>query len=184
MLYNGLNNKGKDYLLFWEFLTELNNVILRVISIILIFINVNYNQLLFYNKHYFVRQLTKNCVPSAVKVTKCLENDIGKNVGVERVHKVLRKSVLGAIEKPKKPLLSTKNIRNKLSWCIAQRESLKRHHVKLAVKHDGCNIMLWNAITYAGAGWMCKTNGNMDKAMYKETLEDYGKHVIIGEKEA
>ncbi|KAG1440939.1 hypothetical protein G6F46_012905 [Rhizopus delemar] len=31
--------------------------------------------------------------------------------------------------------------------------------------------MLWNAITYAGVGWMCKTNGNMDKAMYKETLE-------------
>ncbi|KAG1035255.1 hypothetical protein G6F43_013264 [Rhizopus delemar] len=31
--------------------------------------------------------------------------------------------------------------------------------------------MLWSAITYAGVGWMCKTNGNMDKAMYKETLE-------------
>ncbi|EIE92736.1 hypothetical protein RO3G_17448 [Rhizopus delemar RA 99-880] len=75
------------------------------------------------DEHYYVRQLTKNCVPSAVKVTKCLENDIGKNVGVERVHKVLRKSVLGAIEKPKKPLLSAKNIRNKLSWCIAHSNS-------------------------------------------------------------
>ncbi|KAG1040338.1 hypothetical protein G6F43_012303 [Rhizopus delemar] len=31
--------------------------------------------------------------------------------------------------------------------------------------------MLWSAITYAGAGWMCKINGNMNKAMYKETLE-------------
>ncbi|EIE78246.1 hypothetical protein RO3G_02950 [Rhizopus delemar RA 99-880] len=75
------------------------------------------------DEHYYVRQLTKNCVPSAVKVTKCLENHIGKNVGVERVHKVLRKTVLGAIEKPKKPLLSAKNIRNKLSWCIAQSNS-------------------------------------------------------------
>ncbi|EIE91435.1 hypothetical protein RO3G_16146 [Rhizopus delemar RA 99-880] len=75
------------------------------------------------DEHYYVRQLTKNCVPSAVKVTKCLENDIGKNVGVERAHKVLRKSVLGAIEKPKKPLLSAKNIRNKLSWCIAHSNS-------------------------------------------------------------
>ncbi|EIE92261.1 hypothetical protein RO3G_17068 [Rhizopus delemar RA 99-880] len=28
-----MDNKRKDYLLFWEFLTELNNVILRVISI-------------------------------------------------------------------------------------------------------------------------------------------------------
>ncbi|EIE83008.1 transposase [Rhizopus delemar RA 99-880] len=70
-----------------------------------------------------LNKLTKNCVPSAVKVTKCLENDIGKNVGVERVHKVLRKSVLGAIEKPKKPLLSAKNIRNKLSWCITHSNS-------------------------------------------------------------
>ncbi|EIE75539.1 hypothetical protein G6F46_013811 [Rhizopus delemar] len=67
------------------------------------------------DEHYYVRQLTKNCVPSAVKVAKYLENDIGKNVGVERVHKALRKTVLGAIEKLKKPLLSAKNIRNKLS---------------------------------------------------------------------
>ncbi|KAG1040247.1 hypothetical protein G6F43_012325 [Rhizopus delemar] len=75
------------------------------------------------DEHYYVRQLTKNCVPSAVKVTKCLENDIGKKVGVETVHKDLRKAVLGAIEKPKKPLFSAKNIRNWLSWCIAHSSS-------------------------------------------------------------
>ncbi|EIE86761.1 hypothetical protein RO3G_11472 [Rhizopus delemar RA 99-880] len=33
MLYNGNSNSEKDYLLFWEFLTDLNNVILRAISI-------------------------------------------------------------------------------------------------------------------------------------------------------
>ncbi|KAG0735078.1 hypothetical protein G6F17_012713 [Rhizopus arrhizus] len=32
--------------------------------------------------------------------------------------------------------------------------------------------MLWNAITYAGVGWMCKINVNMDKELYKEILED------------
>ncbi|KAG1038940.1 hypothetical protein G6F43_012609 [Rhizopus delemar] len=32
--------------------------------------------------------------------------------------------------------------------------------------------MLWSAITYARVGWMCKINGNMDKALYKEILED------------
>ncbi|KAG1444256.1 hypothetical protein G6F46_009100 [Rhizopus delemar] len=41
------------------------------------------------DEHYYVRQLTKSWVPSAVKVTKCFENDIGKNVGVETVHKAL-----------------------------------------------------------------------------------------------
>ncbi|KAG1577688.1 hypothetical protein G6F47_013024 [Rhizopus delemar] len=77
------------------------------------------------DEHYYVRQLTKNCVPSAVKVTKCLENDIGKNVGVETAHKSLLKTVLGAIEKSKKPLLSAKNIRNKLSWCTMPHKTLQ-----------------------------------------------------------
>ncbi|KAG0920795.1 hypothetical protein G6F32_015418 [Rhizopus arrhizus] len=120
--------------------------------------------------------------------------------------KALHKAGLGAIEKPKKPLLSAKNIRKRLSWCMAHKDwtvddwkrvvwsdetkinrfnsdgctwawirsggSLKSHHVKMTVKHGGGNIMLWSAITYAGVGWMCKINGNMDKTLYKEILED------------
>ncbi|KAG0927047.1 hypothetical protein G6F32_013005 [Rhizopus arrhizus] len=158
------------------------------------------------DERYCVRQFTKNRVPSAVKVTECLENDIGKKVGVETVRRALRKAGLGAIEKPKKPLLSAKNIRNRLSWCMAHKdwtiddwkrviwsdetkinrfnsdgrtwawirsgESLKSHHVKTTVKHGGGSIMLWSAITYNGVGWMCKINGNMDKELYKEILED------------
>ncbi|KAG1273829.1 hypothetical protein G6F66_013093 [Rhizopus arrhizus] len=119
-----------------------------------------------------------------MNVTECLENDIGKKVGVETVRRALRKAGLGAIEKPKKPLLSAKNIRNRLSWCISHKdwtvddwkrviwsdetkinrfnsdgrtwawirsgESLKSHHVKMAVKHGGGSIMLWSAITCAG----------------------------------
>ncbi|KAG1445021.1 hypothetical protein G6F55_012115 [Rhizopus delemar] len=133
------------------------------------------------NERYYVRKVTKDRVLT------------------------LRKAGLGVIEKPKKPLLSAKNIRNRLSWCIAHSdftvgdwrgviwsdetkinrfnsdrctwawirsgESLKSHHVKIAVKHGGCNNMLWSAITYAGVGWICKINGNMDKALYKEILE-------------
>ncbi|KAG0804377.1 hypothetical protein G6F20_012558 [Rhizopus arrhizus] len=141
-----------------------------------------------------------------MNVTECFEDDIGKKVGVETVRRALRKAGLGAIEKPKKPLLSAKNIRNRLSWYITHKdwtvddwkrviwsdetkinrfnsdgrtwtwirsgESLKSHHVKMTVKHGGGNIMLWSAITYAGVGWMCKINGNMDKTLYKEILED------------
>ncbi|KAG1572828.1 hypothetical protein G6F48_013398 [Rhizopus delemar] len=113
-------------------------------------------------------------------------------IGFQRDGRTLRKAGLGAIEKPKKPLLSAKNIRKRLSWCMAHKdwtiddwkrvvwsdetkinifnsdgrtwtwirsgESLKSHHVKMTVKHGGGNIMLWNAITYAGVGWMCKIN--------------------------
>ncbi|KAG0973982.1 hypothetical protein G6F29_012499 [Rhizopus arrhizus] len=57
------------------------------------------------------------------------------------------------------------------AW-IRSRESLKSHHVKMTVKHGGGSIMLWSAITYAGVGWMCKINVNMDKELYKEILED------------
>ncbi|KAG1309137.1 hypothetical protein G6F62_014879 [Rhizopus arrhizus] len=74
------------------------------------------------DERYCVRQFTKNRVPSAVKVAECLENDIGKKVGVETVRRALRKAGLGAIEKPKKPLLSAKNIRKRLSWCMAHKD--------------------------------------------------------------
>ncbi|KAG1598006.1 hypothetical protein G6F46_014225 [Rhizopus delemar] len=74
------------------------------------------------DERYCVRQVTRNRVQSAVKVTECLENDIGKKAGVETVRRALRKAGLGAIEKPKKPLLSAKNIRNRLSWCIAHKD--------------------------------------------------------------
>ncbi|KAG0923111.1 hypothetical protein G6F35_015738 [Rhizopus arrhizus] len=123
------------------------------------------------DERYCLRQFTKNRVPSAVKVAECLENDIGKKVGVETVRRALRKAGLGAIEKPKKPLLSAKNIRKRLSWCVAHKdwkrviwsdetkinrfnsdgrtwawirsgESLKSHHVKMTVKHGGGSIML------------------------------------------
>ena len=158
------------------------------------------------DERYCVRQVTKNRMSSATKVAKELEKDTGRKVSAETVCRTLRKAGLGAIEKPKKPLLSAKNIRKRLSWCMAHKdwtiddwkrvvwsdetkinifnsdgrtwtwirsgESLKSHHVKMTVKHGGGNIMLWNAITYAGVGWMCKINGNMDRTLYKEILED------------
>ncbi|KAG1275662.1 hypothetical protein G6F66_012731 [Rhizopus arrhizus] len=124
------------------------------------------------DERYCVRQVTKNRVPSAVKVTECLETDIGKKVGVETVRRALRKAGLGAIEKPKKPLLSAKNIRNRLSWCISHKDWTVDDWKRMTVKHGGSSIMLWSVITYAGVGWMCKINGNMHKKLHKEILED------------
>ncbi|KAG0820392.1 hypothetical protein G6F17_012430 [Rhizopus arrhizus] len=124
------------------------------------------------NERYCVRQATKNRVPSAVKVAECLENDIGKKVGVETVRRALRKAGLGAIEKPKKPLLSAKIIRNRLSWYITHKDWTVDDWKRMTVKHGGGSITLWSAITYAGVGWMCKINVNMDKELYKEILED------------
>ena len=57
------------------------------------------------------------------------------------------------------------------AW-IRNNEPLKPKHVKPTVKHGGGCIMLWSAITSAGVGWMCKIDGNMDKGLYQNILED------------
>ena len=158
------------------------------------------------DKRYCVRQVTVGRLDNAIKVRKQLEKDHGIHVSPNTIRRVLRGSGLGAIEKPKKPLLTQKNVRKRLNWCIAHKdwtvddwkrvvwsdetkinrfnsdgrvwawirdgERLKPKHVKVSVKHGGGSIMLWSAITYAGTGWMCKIDGNMDKTLYKEILED------------
>ncbi|KAG1445028.1 hypothetical protein G6F55_012110 [Rhizopus delemar] len=68
------------------------------------------------DERYCVRQVTKTRMSSATKVAKELEKDTGRKVSAETVCRTLRKAGLGAIEKPKKPLLSAKNIRKRLSW--------------------------------------------------------------------
>ena len=55
---------------------------------------------------------------------------------------------------------------------IRANENLQNRHCKLTVKHDGGGIMFWSAISYAGVGWICKINGNMDQYLYKEILEE------------
>jgi transposase len=63
------------------------------------------------------------------------------------------------------------------AW-IRDGETVKSRHVKPTVKHGGGSIMLWSAITYAGVGWMCRIEGNMDKTLYKEILEDEQKKTV------
>ncbi|KAG1578082.1 hypothetical protein G6F48_012220 [Rhizopus delemar] len=74
------------------------------------------------DERYCVRQVTKNRMSSATKVAKELEKDTGRKVSAKTVRRTLRKAGLGAIEKPKKPLLSAKNIRKRLSWCMAHKD--------------------------------------------------------------
>jgi transposase/uncharacterized protein (DUF2267 family) len=158
------------------------------------------------DKRYCVRMVTTGKVDNAVKVKKLLEKDYGVVCSSDTIRRALRSSGLGAIEKPKKPLLTKRNVRKRLAWCKAHRgwtiddwkrviwsdetkinrfnsdgrvwawirdgEKPQPKHVKVTVKHGGGSIMLWSALTYVGTGWMCKIDGNMDKTLYKEILED------------
>ncbi|KAG1136003.1 hypothetical protein G6F38_012370 [Rhizopus arrhizus] len=74
------------------------------------------------DERYCVRQVTKNRISSATKVAKELEKDTERKVSVDTVCRALRKAGLGAIRKPKKPLLSAKNIRKRLSWDMAHKD--------------------------------------------------------------
>ena len=74
------------------------------------------------DERYCVRQVTKNRISSAAKVATELEKVNGRKVSAETVSRTLSKAGLGAIEKPKKLLLSAKNIQKRLSWCIAHKD--------------------------------------------------------------
>ncbi|KAG0752642.1 hypothetical protein G6F57_018249 [Rhizopus arrhizus] len=128
------------------------------------------------DERYCIRQVTKNRVPSAVKVTESLENDIGKKLGVETVRRALRKAGLGAIEKPKKPLLSVKNIRNRLSWCIT--------HKDWAV--DDWKHVIWsdetkiNRFNSDGRTWAWIRSGESLKSHHvKMTVKDGGGSIML-----
>ncbi|KAK4517142.1 uncharacterized protein ATC70_000472 [Mucor velutinosus] len=132
------------------------------------------------DKRYCVRKVTKERVLSVVKVTKILKKDFQMKVHPETVRRALRTAGLGAFEKEKKPLLSDANDKKRLAWCKQHKDwtvddwkcVVWTEETKInRLNSDG--IMLWSVITYAGVGWMCKINSNMDKTLfYKEILQD------------
>ena len=68
------------------------------------------------DKLYCVRQITTGRKETAVDVKKSLENEVGVSVSDDTVRRAMKLSGLGAIVKPKKPHLSSKNIKERLAW--------------------------------------------------------------------
>ncbi|KAK4513143.1 glycogen synthase kinase 3 [Mucor velutinosus] len=137
------------------------------------------------DKRYCVRKVTKERVSSAVKVTKMLEKNFLMKFHLETVRRALRTAGLGAIEKEKKPLLSDANVKKRLAWC-KQHKDWTVDDWKRVIWTDETKINRFNS---DGRQWawirsgeqlqnhhvkltMCKVNGNMDKALYKELLQD------------
>lgn len=73
------------------------------------------------DKRYCVRLVTKGRMDSASKVHKQFEKDHQKVVSVDTIKRALKDSGLGAIPKPSKPLLNSRNVKKRLEWCHAHR---------------------------------------------------------------
>ena len=71
------------------------------------------------DKLYCVRQMTIGGKETAVQTRKALEEEVRVSVSTNTVRRGLRDSGLGAIVKPKKPHLSSKNVKERLAWAKA-----------------------------------------------------------------
>lgn len=70
---------------------------------------------------FCVRQVTLNCKSNAVEVKKALEYELGKQVSASTVRRSLEISGFGPVVKQKKPLLRSKNIKDRLRWAQAHK---------------------------------------------------------------
>lgn len=68
------------------------------------------------DKLFCVRQVTKNKKKGAMEVQKALKNDLQIDVSTSTARRALKISGITTIVKPKKPLLSQKNVKERLHW--------------------------------------------------------------------
>ncbi|KAG1442718.1 hypothetical protein G6F46_013168 [Rhizopus delemar] len=128
------------------------------------------------DERYCVRQVTKNRMSSATKVAKELEKDTGRKVSAETVCRTLRKAGLGATEKPKKHLLSAKNICKRLSWCMAHKD-WTIDDWKRVIWSDETKINRFNS---DGRTWAWIRSGESLKSHYvKMTVKHGGGNMML-----
>ena len=74
------------------------------------------------DKLYCVRQVTRGGKETAVEVADSLKKELNVSVDARTVRNALVEKGLGAIVKPKKPNLSSKNVKARLEWAKAHQD--------------------------------------------------------------
>jgi len=60
-----------------------------------------------------------------------------------------------------------------IEWCWRRPgECLDPWFTKKKVKHSGGKVTVWGMITAQGVGWIIQIEGNLNKELYREILED------------
>ena len=83
-------------------------------------------------KLFCISKITKGNKDNAIQVVKDLKTELGVEVSPNTVHRTLREAGLGSMEKPKKPMLSKKNIKERLQFAKTYRNW---------TIHDWCKLL-------------------------------------------
>ncbi|KAJ1304038.1 hypothetical protein OPQ81_008446 [Rhizoctonia solani] len=118
------------------------------------------------------------------------------------VHWQVRKEGIVPFVKPSKPTLTSDHIKARLAfakahqfwavedwkhvqWSDGLHYAYKRvgqepqpHQINQTHKHGGGHIMVWACIGWHGPGYMCKIDGNLNKELYMEILDDEFKQTL------
>ena len=150
-------------------------------------------------KGFCVQKITTGRKESATDVQRALGNKVGTSASVSTVRRALVECGIGTFVKPKKPLLSQKNVKARLEWAKAhvdwtiddwklavwsdetkiarfgsdgKRYCWKRESESAKPKHGGGNIKLWSCVTYYGVGCVTKIDNILDKELYLQILQE------------
>ena len=73
------------------------------------------------DKSFCVHQVTKGGKSNATEVRKALKQHLEIDISAQTVRRTLKEKGLGSFVKPKKPLLSAKNVKARLAWAKAHK---------------------------------------------------------------
>lgn len=128
------------------------------------------------NKHFCVRAITSGNLDTATEVKKKLENDVNVIVSDNTVRRALQEAGLDAVEKAKKPRLSSKNIRARLEFAKMY-EFWTHDDWKRVIFSDESKI---NRFCSDGRSWCWMRDGESKQRRHvKETDKHGGGSVMV-----
>ncbi|GES88198.1 IS630 family transposase [Rhizophagus clarus] len=143
--------------------------------------NINYTSILRLKKKYeetgSVKVMSNDCT-TAVDVKRSLKVNEKIEVSANTIHRVLKRNGFRSRVKQKKPLLSKKHHKTRLTFAKKYQhwtpgEQLQSRHVKpTTVKFGGGSIFVWGCFTHLGVGYLCRIEGGLNGELYRQILEE------------
>ena len=121
-------------------------------------------------KLFYISKITKGGRDNAVQVTNDLKSELNTNVSPSTVRRALKDAGLGSMEKPKKPLLSRKNIKDRLEFAKTHQHWTIKDWSKV-IWSDETKI---NRFTSDGCVWCWIRDGEQLKSRHAKLTVKHG----------